>query len=323
MLNNKTYLNNGLSLNLWAKTLFEKYADDIEDKKLVFVSSQNVTGAYGRLGKYRLIVYILDFIRSVKRQLELYNLQYSDKKIIAVDLHDNLGLSKYDLKLLRASTLYFKRELAINPWGNLSIAHANIRHPGFFRRGSKLWAEDIEKLRPISLGVKKSETLKEVNWEAKSIDVFYAGDSRDVPSRIMAEQVCTSLKAMGLKVDNPKERLSKKDFLERLEKSWICLSPIGNGWDCFRHYEAAGNYSLPIMEYPSINLPHSIPIDSNVCFSDYSEKLLVEQIQNLLKDKNKLKQSILELVRWVDSNHTDHAIAEYVISQINQHLSPS
>jgi hypothetical protein len=302
------FLNLKSDIGIWFKELADRAKDE---SRIVLVSSVNVVSRKADSILYPFWI----LFHQVVIPMMLNYLKRKDYTIVVVDIHDNWGISKFDCKLLKVCDLYFKRELPINPWQALVVATGGTRHPGYLRKNisnHKL----IEKFRPVSLGVRDGDVLNELDLSKKNCDIFYVGESRDVPSRNNMRNLCAQLSKRGWRVNYQTERMTKEAYMKAMERSWICLSPCGNGWDCFRHYEAGGHGALPVMDFSSNRLYAGFNPMSQGVYCDLATKDAVDIIEKLLANRDELLNRLNATHQQVLKYHCNSQIVKYILAEI-------
>jgi hypothetical protein len=242
-------------------------------------------------------------------------------KLVVLDFDDELTLDHRDARLLEQCHLYFKRELAQNPWTNLLRAQprlgeyqAMMRNPRFKRM--------VEKFRPISLGVPEAQlTDIQLNSDPgsqpveKRYDIFFSGTTDHSTVREIGLQWLRKLKEEGYVVYLPEGGLPRQKFNEALSASWLVWSPEGSGWDCFRHYEVCLAGSVPVINFPTIRR-HAPLLDGIHCFYYGIEgDDLLQKIKAALGDKARLSAMAQAGRKHVLQHHTQERLGEYVLEE--------
>ena len=124
---------------------------------------------------------------------------------------------------------------------------------------------NIDKLRPLSLGLPDESILDIQFGMEKKWDVFFAGDHHEKHLRSRLVQEIRDWAARTGRKVLLREPLPRGEYLRCLDESRLALSPPGIGWDCWRHYEAMLAGSVPIMTYPT-TLQYRPAIDEEHCF---------------------------------------------------------
>jgi hypothetical protein len=95
----------------------------------------------------------------------------------------------------------------------------------------------------------------------------------------------------------------------------LCLSPSGNGWDCFRHYEAAAAGSVPVMNYPWIERYAPLQDGRHCLFYSVERGSLTEVVRRALAQRETLRGISQAAAERVHRHHTYPALRNYVIQE--------
>ncbi len=158
--------------------------------------------------------------------------------LAVLDMHDTNTIRPHDLPLLRAATLYFKRELPLDPTAVFAPTLRDTDANRFRQR-----------LRPISIGL-SAERVADAPCvlPEKTVDVFFAGSTGYATAIRQAGLLqLRALQASGVRVDIADAPVPRREFLARCARAYLVWSPEGLGWDCFRHYEAAMCGAVPVI----------------------------------------------------------------------------
>lgn len=236
--------------------------------------------------------------------------------IAVIDTEDYPYINRADLFLLSRCRLYFKRELPPDRWRLLTkTAHRELPTRRF-RLRSRL-RPLLNKIRPISLGLHETvRRLPQIESE-KTTDIFFSGSIEGASTvRVAGIPELVALRERGLKVDIPEQILPPQEFYRRCAKSWIVWSPEGLGWDCYRHYEALGCGSVPLINQPTI-LRHAPLLDGvHALYYNPEPGFLTAVVEAALADKNRLRTIARDGKAHVLKHHTRNALATYVIESM-------
>jgi hypothetical protein len=125
-----------------------------------------------------------------------------------------------------------------------------------------------------------------------------------------------ALREQGVRVDIPDELLPRSEFYARCARSWLVWSPEGYGWQCFRHYEAPGCGSVPVINQPTIERSRPLRHGEHAIFYDVEAGGLTRAIVTALADKAWLADMARAGRAHVLACHTPRAIAEHVIATV-------
>lgn len=115
---------------------------------------------------------------------------------------------------------------------------------------------EAAKLEPISIGIpdETAERIQELAGSPepgeKKWDLFYAGQSINW-ERGRVQEDLRRLGEAGFRVRHCAP-LPFEEYVRTMAHSWLVLSPPGNGYDCYRHYEVPLAGSVPLMAVPTI-----------------------------------------------------------------------
>lgn len=241
--------------------------------------------------------------------------------IVVVDTGDFPYINRADLFLLARCKLYFKRELPPDHWRLFTkTAHRELPTRRF--RQGRL-RQHIDKLRPISLWLPETATDLPSGVE-KTTDIFYAGSVEGTSTvRRAGMQEIVALRERGLRVDISDERLPPQEFYRRCAQAWIVWSPEGLGWDCFRHYEALGCGSVPLINQPTIERHQPLVHGVHALYYDPEPGFLTKAVEAALADKDRLRAIARDGKAHVMAHHTLTAIARYVVETTLGGAAPS
>ncbi|WP_022723348.1 glycosyltransferase [Rhodopseudomonas sp. B29] len=255
---------------------------------------------------------------SISRQFGPAILRYAKVPVplVAVEMDDSFGISKSSVFLLDKAKLFFKRELPADAWQVLyGSAHPHL--PTLRYRRNPKWKQRIGKLRPISLPQYRFDAKwRDAPFPEKTHDLFFVGavdGNSTVREAGLAE--LEHLRAQGVRIDQPTERLPYDAFMERMSQSWLAWSPEGMGWDCYRHYEAPIVQTVPVMNNPTILRHAPLLPGLHGVYYDIEPGGLARAVQAALSDKDKLRDMALAGRSHVLTHHTLKAHCDHILQQ--------
>jgi hypothetical protein len=248
-------------------------------------------------------------------RLVLFAARGSRVCLVVLDQTDHSTIHPRDLRLARASDLYFKRELADNLWHSLESILPRGASAGTTSQ-SPLGVSLCLKLRPLPLGIDESAIGQPVPSAEKRYDIYYSGTSSHIPVREDLIGILVALEQRGWRVFAPQTRLTFEEFRTAVRQSRLCLSPSGIGWDCYRHYEVLAFGSVPAMNFRPVRsiapLRHG-----RECFYFDPQDDLITQIEGWLNLSNeRLDEIIASAQQRLRSYYTLDAIARYIMGEI-------
>lgn len=122
----------------------------------------------------------------------------------------------------------------------------------------------------------------------KTVDVFYAARPNS-ELRAQALDVVRHLGRKGLRVDVPEGRVGFEDYLRRLARARLVVSPRGNGEHCWRHYEALLVGAVPVINEPLRPVHYELRHNDTAIFYEPSAEMLHARIVDALEDEGRLE----------------------------------
>ncbi len=233
--------------------------------------------------------------------------------LLVIDRMDEPMIGRHNFWLLKRCRRYFKRELPQNHW-NVFLNTTSRNETVANLRTQQNMVEALAKLRPIPLlpGL-ESLPARLTEPSAKSIDIFYAGVDGTTTVRLRGRALLEVLLVTGkYRMDLPSKPLPQAEFLERCSRSWLVWSPEGQGWDCWRHYEALAMGAVPIINYPSIDRYQPL-LDREHCFLYGCEgSSLLDTLADALSDKDRLLRMAEAGWRHIEKHYTREALLLYL-----------
>ncbi len=234
--------------------------------------------------------------------------------LVVIDRDDLPLINHHNFRLLDRCRAYFKRELPTDRWRVfMKTAHPNLPTPRL--RADPRQAARIARLHPISLGIRYDRLQHLVRDDRpKSVDVFFAGIS-DANSTVRARGIAQlrKLAEQGLRIDIPDRALPLGEFFERCARAWLCWSPEGLGWDCFRHYEAAACGSVPLISQPAIERHRPLLDGVHALYYDIEDDGLERAVRAALSDTDRLRAIAAAGRAHVMTHHTEAGLCRYVV----------
>jgi hypothetical protein len=112
----------------------------------------------------------------------------------------------------------------------------------------------------------------------------------------------------GLRVRILEKPVAKPEFHELMASAWLTFCPDGNGWQCYRSFEAAMLGSVPLMSTPTIWQDRPFRDGVHCFYYDPDGDALKDVVRTALADLVRL-QRISNVVRdFVLTEHSEAAI---------------
>ncbi len=229
--------------------------------------------------------------------------------LIGLDFNDAQALTPIALAVLARADLYFKRELPLDH-------SALLANPTPERRA--LLDRHQHKIRPVSLGLAPWR-LVDLPAEApeKSVDIFFAGRiPASNPVRRQGAALLARLADEGYRVDLAERRLSRAEYLARMARAWLSWSPEGQGWQCFRHFEALAAGSVPLINRPRIEMPDPLLPGEHCLHYELAGDGLLTAARAALADKARLGRIAVAGRALVMRCHLHRQLAEGILETV-------
>jgi glycosyl transferase family 1 len=224
----------------------------------------------------------------------LHRLGLRSAQCVVVDVHDGQQLCETTLRLFPNIALYFKRELALSDAAEGQMA---------------------KKLRPVPLVLPDERRIPMPH--EKDLDLVFAGALNSETRRRAVHEACR-LAARGLRVFIPDKPLSYPAFMQVLARAWLVLSPEGEGWDCYRHYESCFAGSVPLINKPRYRRNLYLQEGVHCFYYDADRDCLATRATELIADKPRLARMAEQGRRHVLANHTRSAVARYMLNELGE-----
>jgi glycosyltransferase involved in cell wall biosynthesis len=235
--------------------------------------------------------------------------------LVVLDMNDAFIMGSHNFFLLDKADVVFKRELPVDRWHILCHSVHPMLPTRRIRRQPR-WQARLAKIRPIALPslMIDDASPRPGEFPEKSADLFFSGNVTEnswVRRTGMAE--LEELAKRGVKVDVPAERLPTSEFRRRLARAWLAWSPSGFSWECFRTSEAAQCLTVPVLNYPTVELHRPLIDGRHVIYYNPEPGGLVRAVETALGDKERLKQMAIAAREHVLRYHTPRALVDHVV----------
>ncbi len=245
----------------------------------------------------------------------------ADVPVVMLDLEDAPIVYANNLPLLDRALLYFKRELPADRARAFLQTKAPVL-PDSRTRVAEPLATRIAKLRPISSGL--SDAVLAAAPEdpiRKASDVFFAGKIAGSSTlRQCGAAELIGLTSRGVNVDFATGRLPLADFLKRAAAARLVWSPEGYAHECFRHYEAAAVWSVPVINTPGIERLKPLLHGVHAIYYGVEPGGLTRAIVNALREPERLLIMGRAARRHALRYHSHAALAQYVMGETEAKL---
>jgi hypothetical protein len=235
-----------------------------------------------------------------------------------LERNDQCLIREGNHSLFQGATRVFVRELLQNRYEIFKAYREGADHlrlwPSCLPGGPRV-PMDLGKILPISLGLRPGPDFGPVPSAEKIHDLVWAGSTAFRSPRMAAvDEMQESSRKLGWRFLD-QEFSSREEYWRACSRAWLCLSPSGNGWDCFRHYEILAAGSVPLMNTPWIERYAPLQHGRHGLFYSVERGHLTEVVQSALRDKEGLARIAAAGREHVRKYHSYEALRNYVIHE--------
>ena len=188
-----------------------------------------------------------------------------------------------------------------------------------FRRKSVQTPETlalVNKVCGIPLGIldDKFEQLRRLRTQPQDIDLFFgsriSNTMRATALRLLQEHAASR----GWNVVASTESRAFDEYCQLIARSKLTISVEGDGWDCFRHYEAAALGSLPVINMPTTDAVWWHRMPAAIFFkNDFSDFLT--QIDTLLTHPEIRAASLSRVETAIENSMRWSKIIDFIVAK--------
>ncbi|MBN8997768.1 MAG: glycosyltransferase [Rhizobiales bacterium] len=246
-----------------------------------------------------------------------------NRPLAVMDFDDSFLLSRHHEMLLGRALRYFKRELPVDRWHLFTGRMVNGIPSTHFRESRRRQAL-LDRIRPVCIGLRRGNPLAAIPApREKKVDLFYRGRvSGRSTHRLTGLAEIKALAATGISVDASEDSMPFDAFMARMAEARLVWSPEGLGWDCFRHYEAAAAWSVPLINMPTIERHAPLEDGKHCIFYDVSAGDMAARIRAALADPARLARMAAAARAHVEENATPTAICRYMAEEMRRAAAP-
>lgn len=244
----------------------------------------------------------------------------SSVPLVIIDTQDVPRITKSESVWLDRCCAWFMRELPpnyMNLFLNMDRRCGDVVN---IQRNQKI-KKNLAKIKPFSLGLTADDAdFSDTSALPEKIyDVFYSGANHTTTVRQKGLEELKALKKEGLRIFIPENRLPRKEFLKACSQAWLIWSPEGQGWDCHRHYESLMVGSVPVINYPTIEVLWPLENGKHCIYYHPGPGGLTSAIKKALEDTDSLLKIAREGRDHVIKYHDRKKLAQHVLDSVALH----
>ena len=204
----------------------------------------------------------------------------SKTPLAVIDARDGHYIFPWDLPLLKAAKLYFKRDLMW--WPRRALMPLLDFHT------DKKIMPLLEKLRPMSLYLDEARFAPSARpMKDRDIDVFMSGT--DNPLRKLVREKCFKLGDRYRVVAQP-GLLSAEQYREMLQRSKLAVCVESYGGETWRQYEVAAAGAIPLMSWLYTQVTDPLVPDVHAFYFSYIADHFERTVEAALADPARLQR---------------------------------
>jgi hypothetical protein len=264
-------------------------------------------------GIFNALFSVLFSFHKASLHLFFYSLKPLNTPLVIIDNQDTAHINRTELKWLDRARFFFMRELPpnrLNLFLNMDSRCGNVVNVG---RRVEI-SRNLSKIEPFSLGFSLQGMINLAGSD-KIYDVFYAGKNHTTTVRQHGNEELQAMKDAGLRVFIPEKPLPREDFLKACAQSWLVWSPEGQGWNCYRHFEALMMGSVPLINYPTIECLQPLENRKHCLYYRPERGGLTDAVQSALRNHDLLLKIAEEGRAHVLQHHTWKQLARHVLQK--------
>jgi len=205
----------------------------------------------------------------------------SKTPLAVIDSRDGHYVFPWDLRLLRAATLYFKKDLMC--WPRRAILPLQNYYT------EKKIAPYEARLRPMSVCMDErrfSPTSRPM--KDRDIDIFLSGHENN-PLRRMIREKCEAL-AVRYRVRVAREMIPHEEYVDCLQRARLAVCIESFGGETWRQYEVAEAGVVPLMSWPFTQVHEPLLPDIQAFYFSYIGDHFERTVAEALRDDARLQR---------------------------------
>lgn len=236
--------------------------------------------------------------------------------LVVIDQQDVARITLTEVEWLDRCRFWFMRELPPNHYNlflNMDSRSGDITNV----QRRDIVKRNISKIEPFGIGIDPApfREITPVPAAEKIHDVFYIGRNHVSTVRERGYRELQALQAAGRRISIPQERVPKDEFYRACSRAWMVWSPEGQGWDCFRHYDALLSHSVPLINLPTIEQLHPLRHGEHCLYYGPEPGGLTRAVEEALKDPERLMRIAAQGRAYVLEHITFRHLVRHVLAK--------
>jgi hypothetical protein len=226
--------------------------------------------------------------------------------LAVIDARDSIYIYPWDLPLLEACTLYFKKDLMNWPRRTL------LPLADYYRDKRVLPLQP--KLRPMSQGLDESRFAASARpMKERDIDLFMSGNP-SIPLRAEIIARCEKL-AGRFRVFVNRGLLPAEEYRAMLQRTKLAVCVESYGGETWRQYEVAAAGAVPLMSWPFTQLLDPLVPDEHAFYFSFIGDHFERTIETALRDDARLQRMSEAARAFVLAKKHRSALLNHVVNR--------
>jgi hypothetical protein len=224
--------------------------------------------------------------------------------LAVIDSRDGHYVFPWDLPLLKAARLYFKKDLMYWP------RRALMPLQNYYTE--KRIKPYEAKLRPMSMGLDENRFVANPRpMKDRDIDLFMSGNENSLLRRLVREK-CERL-ADRYRVEVHTKMLPDAEYHEMLQRAKLAVCVESFGGETWRQYEVAAAGAVPLMSWPYTQLHDPLLPDEHAFYFSYMSGHFERTVEDALRDGDRLQRMADAASQFVRAKKGRRLLLNYVV----------
>lgn len=205
----------------------------------------------------------------------------SKTPLAAIDSRDGHYVFPWDLPLLKAAKLYFKKDLMY--WPRRALMPLQNYHT------EKQIKPYEAKLRSMSVCIEENRFVYNARpMKDRDIDLFVSGNENN-PLRRLIREKCEALSGR-YRVRVATQMLPFEEYREMLQRAKLAVCVESFGGETWRQYEVAAAGAVPLMSWPYTQVHEPLLPDEHAFYFSYMSDHFERTVEEALRDNVRLQR---------------------------------
>jgi hypothetical protein len=224
--------------------------------------------------------------------------------LAAIDSRDGHYVVPWDLRLLRAAKLFFKKDLMY--WHRRALLPLQNYHT------EKKIKPYESKLRPMSICMDEARIVETPRpMRERDVDIFLSGNENN-PLRRLIREKCERL-AEKHRVKVSAGVIPFSEYVESLQRAKLAVCIESYGGETWRQYEVAAAGAVPLMSWPYTELHDPLVPEEHAFYFSYIGDHFERVVAEALGDGARLQRMADAAHRFVREKKGRRGLLNYIV----------